>query len=149
MNGLKDRINGDVKQAMRDKDREKLSALRMITAAIKQKEVDERTELDDSRVLAVLDKLSKQHRESIQQYDSAGRADLADKERFELDVLQAYLPEQLGDEEIFRLIESAIGQTGAESIRDMGKVMGVLRPQIQGRADMAAVSDRVKSRLSS
>lgn len=148
MSGIKDRINGDVKQAMRDKDRDKLSVLRMITAAIKQREVDERVELDDAGVLAVLDKLARQHRESIHQFQDAGREDLADKERHELGVLQAYLPEPLSDAEIERLVDEAIAQSGAASVRDMGKVMAALKPRVRGRADMAAVGERVKSRLS-
>ncbi len=147
MSPIKQRITEDIKSAMRDKDKDLLGTLRMITAAIKQKEVDERIELDDKHVLAILDKLAKQHRESIQQYEQAGRNDLVEKEKSELAVVQKYLPEQLGEAEVNRLIESAISEAGATSMKDMGKVMGLLKPRIQGRADMASVSEQVKSSL--
>ena len=144
---LKSHILDDVKIAMRNHDRERLAVLRLITAAIKQREVDERIELDDDDVLRVLDKMTKQRRESLEQFTSAGREDLAAQERFELDLIQTYLPEQLDDAEIAALIDAAIVTTGAESIRDMGAVMGNLRGQVQGRADMKQVSAAVRSRL--
>ena len=146
---LKVRIQEDIKNAMRAQQREQLGVLRLVTAAIKQKEVDERVELDDSQVLAVLDKMVKQRRESLEQYQKAGRDDLAAQEMFELDVIQAYLPEPLGEEELAALIQSAIADSGASSIRDMGTVMSALRAQVQGRADMKAVSQAVKNQLMS
>ena len=145
---LKNRIQDDVKDAMRARDKERLPVLRLITAAIKQKEVDERIELEDTDVLAVLDKMAKQRRESLEQYEKAGREDLARQERFELELLKDYLPEQLGEEEISSLIARAIAETGASSMRDMGAVMGLLRGQVQGRADMKAVSNAVRASLS-
>ncbi len=144
---LKSRILDDVKIAMRTHDRGRLAVLRLITAAIKQREVDERIELDDDDVLRVLDKMSKQRRESLDQYNKAGREDLAAQERFELELIKDYLPEQLNDAEIAALIDSAVEATGAESIRDMGAVMGSLRSQVQGRADMKQVSAAVRARL--
>jgi uncharacterized protein YqeY len=144
---LKIRIQDDVKKAMRARDRERLGALRLITAAIKQKEVDERVELDDPGVLSVLDKMARQRRESIEQYENAGRDDLAGRERFELELLGAYLPEPLGEAELAELIRRAVTDTGASSMRDMGAVMGRLRGQVQGRADMKAVSAAVKAIL--
>ena len=146
---LKSRIQDDVKSAMRAHEREQLAVLRLVTAAIKQIEVDERIELDDTRVLAVLDKMVKQRRESLEQYEKAGREDLADQERFELDLIQGYLPEQLGEAELAELIQATVSEVGAESIRDMGSVMNALRPQVQGRADMKAVSQAVKAQLMS
>lgn len=145
---LKERIQEDVKQAMRSRDRDRLAALRLVSAALKQKEVDERVELDDEQVLAVLDKMVKQRRESLEQYEKAGREDLAARERFELDVIQEYLPEPLSDEELDELIERTIREHGASSARDMGPVMKALRTQVQGRADLKAVSQAVKERLS-
>jgi len=144
---LKTRILDDVKTAMRSHDRERLAVLRMVTAAIKQREVDGRIELDDDDVLMVLDKMCKQRRESLDQYNKAGRDDLAAQESFELELIQTYLPEQLDDTEIAALIDSAVEATGAESIRDMGAVMGNLRSQVQGRADMKQVSAAVRNRL--
>jgi len=144
---LKDRIQQDVKDAMRAKDKPRLSAIRLITAAIKQREVDERIELDDAQVTAVLDKMAKQRRESISQFEKAGRDDLIAQEVMELEIIQSYLPEQLGEDEINALIDSAMQTTGATSIKDMGKVMGQLKPQLQGRADMSAVSALIKARL--
>ena len=144
---LKSRILDDVKTAMRNHDRERLAVLRLITAAIKQREVDERIELDDDDVLRVLDKMNKQRRESLEQYTKAGRDDLAAQEKFELDLIQTYLPEQLGEDEIAALIDAAVEATGAESMRDMGAVMGNLRSQVQGRADMKQVSAAVRNRL--
>ena len=144
---LKDRIQQDVKDAMRAKDKERLAAIRLITAAIKQREVDERIELDDEQVLLVLDKMCKQRRESISQFEKAGRDDLVAKEVSELEIIQGYLPRQLDNEEIAALIDVALAETGASSIKDMGKVMGQLKPQLQGRADMSTVSAMIKSRL--
>jgi uncharacterized protein len=144
---LKDRILQDVKDAMRARDKERLGTLRLITAAIKQREVDERIELDDEQVLLVLDKMCKQRRESISQFEKAGRDDLVSKEVSELDIIQGYLPKQLDDAEIAALIDAAMIDTGATSIKDMGKLMGQLKPRLQGRADMSAVSAMIKSRL--
>lgn len=146
---LKTRIQDDVKNAMRSHERDQLAALRLVTAAIKQKEVDERIELNDEQVLAVLDKMVKQRRESLEQYEKAGRDDLAEKERFELGLIQNYLPEPLGAEELATLIRETIAELGAGSIRDMGQVMSALRGQVQGRADMKAVSQSVKDQLTS
>jgi uncharacterized protein YqeY len=144
---LKDRILQDVKDAMRAKDKPRLATLRLITAAIKQQEVDERIELDDTQVLALLDKMCKQRRESISQFEKAARDDLIAQEVSELDIIQTYLPEQLGDDEIAALIDTAMTATGAASIKDMGKVMGQLKPELQGRADMSAVSAMIKAKL--
>jgi uncharacterized protein len=145
---LKETLQQDMKAAMRAADKRRLSVIRLINAAIKQREVDERIELDDTQVTAVLDKMAKQRRESIDQYEKAGRKDLADQEYFELEVLKDYLPEPLSDSEIDSLIADAIAATGATSIKDMGKVMGQLKEKLAGRADMGAVSGRIKSRLS-
>jgi len=144
---LKERIQNDLKQAMRDKDQARVDTLRLLNAAIKQREVDERITLDDAGVLAVIDKLIKRSRESIEQYEKGGRADLAAKEQADVAVWQSYLPQPLTDAEIEQLINDAIAACGAPSIRDLGKVMGVLRPQLQGRADIGQVSARVKARL--
>ena len=144
---LKERILQDVKDAMRAKDKPRLATIRLITAAIKQREVDERIELDDAQVLVVLDKMCKQRRESITQFEQAGRDDLAAQEKAELELIQQYLPEQLSDAEINKLIDAAMEQTGASSMKDMGKVMGQLKPKLQGRADMGAVSALIKARL--
>jgi len=144
---LKTQIQEDVKTTMRAKDRQRLGVLRLIMAAVKQREVDERVELDDSAVLAVLDKMSKQRRESLEQYAGAGRDDLAAQERFELDVIATYMPEPLHATELKSLIDQALSDTGASSIRDMGAVMGQLRPHVQGRADMKQVSAAVRDRL--
>lgn len=146
--GIKQRISDDVTKAMRSKDKERLATLRMITAAIKQKEVDERADLDDGRVLAVLDKMAKQHRDSIEQYQKAGRDDLVAKETSELEVVTSYLPEQLSEEEIRQIIKETIEATGASSMQDMGKLMGQLKPRLQGRADMGKVSGLIKQALS-
>lgn len=144
---LKARIQDDVKTAMRSRERDQLAALRLVTAAIKQKEVDERIELNDEQVLAVLGKMVKQRRESLEQYEKAGRNDLAEDERFELALIQAYLPEPLTEAELAALIQGAISELNASSIRDMGQVMAALRGQVQGRADMKAVSQSVKDQL--
>ena len=145
---LKAQIQEDVKTAMRARDQKRLTALRLITAAIKQIEVDKRIELDDQAVLGVLDKMVKQRRESLDQYQSAGRDDLAAQEQYELDLLAPYLPEPLSDDEVAALIRQAVADTGARSIRDMGAVMNKLRGDVQGRADMKAVSSAVKAQLS-
>jgi uncharacterized protein len=144
---LKARIQEDVKTAMRAHERERLSALRLVTAGIKQKEVDERIELNDEQVLAVLDKMVKQRRESLEQYEQAGREDLAARERFELELIQSYLPEPLDAAALADLIRATIATLGASSLRDMGPVMNALRGQVQGRADMKAVSEAVKAQL--
>lgn len=144
---IKDRINDDVKAAMRSKDKERLGALRLIQAAFKQKEVDERIELNDEQTLAILDKMAKQHRDSIDQFKKANRDDLVEVEQKELNIIEEYLPAQLSEDEISSFIEDAISKTGADSIKDMGKVMGLLKGQLQGRADMGKVSGLIKSRL--
>ncbi|NNL00273.1 MAG: GatB/YqeY domain-containing protein [Xanthomonadales bacterium] len=144
---LKAQIQEDVKSAMRARDQKRLTALRLITAAIKQIEVDKRIEMDDQAVLAVLDKMVKQRRESLAQFEAAGRDDLAAQEEFELELISVYLPEALSDDEVAALIKKAIADTGASSIRDMGAVMNALRGEVQGRADMKAVSSTVKELL--
>lgn len=146
---LKQRIFEDVKTAMRAQDRERLGVLRLISAAIKQREVDERIELDDAQVLAVLDKMCKQRRESLEQFEAAGRHDLSRKEGFELGVLQSYMPEPLDPDQLDALIRQTIEELGAESLRDMGPVMNALRDEVQGRADMKAVSQAVRDQLGS
>jgi hypothetical protein len=145
---LKARIQEDMKSAMRAGEKEKLANIRMVMAAIKQREVDERIELDDAQVLAVIDKMQKQRRESIAQFKAGGRADLVAKEEAELAQLSAYLPAQLGEAELDALISEAIATTGAASIKDMGKVMAAIKARAAGRADMGAVGARIKARLS-
>ncbi|HAT8370956.1 TPA: lpg2359 family Dot/Icm T4SS effector [Legionella pneumophila] len=145
---IKEQINNDIKDAMRAKDKNLLNALRLISAAIKQIEVDERIEVDDERMLVILDKMSKQRKESIAQFEKASRDDLVAQEQFELNVISKYLPEPLTDNEIEELIKDAIKSTGAEKMSDMGKVMAILKPKLQGRADMAQVSARIKAKLS-
>ncbi|MGD8908003.1 MAG: GatB/YqeY domain-containing protein [Chromatiales bacterium] len=145
---LKTRIQDDIKAAMKAKEKARLATLRLISAAIKQREVDERTELDDTQVLAVLEKMIKQRRDSIAQYQNAGRQELAEQEQSEIAVIEAYMPESLSDEEIAAMIEAAISEADATSMRDMGKVMGLLKPQMQGRADIGKVSGLVKQKLS-
>jgi len=144
---LKLQIQSDMKTAMKSGDKIRLGVIRLILAAIKQREVDERIELDDTQVLVVLDKMVKQRRDSISQYSAAGREDLADVERFEIEVIQSYLPQPLTEAELVELIEAAMASTGAKAMSDMGKVMGVLKAQVQGRADMGAVSAQIKGRL--
>ncbi len=144
---LKQRIDAEMKAAMRAKDKERLATVRLILAAIKQREVDERIELTDAQVLEVLDKMLKQRRDSVSQYQNAGRDELAAKEEAEIRVIQEFLPAALSEEELDRLVAEAVAATGADSVKDMGKVMGVLKPQVQGRADMGAVSARVKKAL--
>ena len=144
---LRLQIQEDMKTAMKAGDKRRLGAVRLILAAVKQKEVDERKELSDADVLGVLEKMLKQRRDSISQYEQAGRTDLAEQEAFEVGVIQGYMPAALSDAEVAALIEEAIAATGAKAMADMGKVMGVVKPKIQGRADMGAVSARVKQRL--
>ena len=146
---LKERITEDMKASMRSGDKDRLAGIRLILAAIKQREVDERIQLDDTQVLAVVDKMIKQRRESITQFEAGGRADLVAKESAELTVLQSYLPAQLADAEVESLIRAAIAATGAASMKDMGKVMAAVKPQVQGRTDMGALSARIKALLSS
>jgi len=147
MSDLKLQITNDMKAAMKGGDKPRLGVIRLIQAAIKQKEVDERIELDDEQVLAILDKMVKQRRDSITQYEDAGRTELADQEKFEVGVIQHYLPEQLDEAAIMQMIDEAVAQTGAASMQDMGKLMGVLKPKLQGRADMGQASALVKARL--
>jgi len=145
---LKDRIGEDMKAAMRARDQARLSAIRLLLAAMKQKEVDERVALTDADVLSIIDKMMKQRRESIAQFESAGRTDLANAEKFEMQVLSEYLPKQLSDAEITQAIDAAVSESGASGVKDMGKVMGLLKPRLAGRADMGQVSAQVKARLS-
>ena len=145
---LKSKIQDDMKSSMKSGDKSRLGVIRLMLSAIKQVEVDERIELDDTRILAVLDKMAKQRRESIAQFDAAGRDDLSAIEHAELEIIREYLPEALSEAEIEALIEQSIAAAGAQSMQDMGKVMGLLKPQMQGRADMGKVSQQVKSRLS-
>lgn len=144
---LKQRIQEEMKAAMKAGEKRRLGTIRLLLAAIKQREVDERIELDDTQILAVLDKMVKQRRDSIEQFEKAGRTELAEQEQFEIGVLQEYLPEALSDDEIAALIDQAITSTGASSIRDMGKLMGQLKPKLQGRADMGAVSALIREKL--
>jgi uncharacterized protein YqeY len=141
------RISNDMKAALRAGDKPRLSAIRLMLAAIKQREIDTRSELDDAQVLSILEKMIKQRRESIAQYESARREDLVAVERFELEVIQAYMPAALGDDEVYRLIDAALSETGASRAQDIGQVMSRLKSQLQGRADMARVAARVKARL--
>ncbi len=144
---LKLTIQEDVKSAMRARDQKRLTALRLITSSIKQIEVDQRIDVDDQMVLTILNKMVKQRRESIDQYETYGRDDLAAQEKYEIELLSTYLPEALSDEEVAALIKQALVDTGATSIRDMGAVMNQLRGEVQGRADMKAVSNAVKAQL--
>lgn len=146
---LKERITEDMKAAMRASDKERLSTIRMVQAAIKQREVDERITLDDAQVIAVLEKMVKQRRESIVYFEQGARQDLADKEKSEIVLLQSYLPAQLTEAEVDAIIRDAIASTGAASIKDMGKVMAAIKAQAAGRADMGAVSARIKAALGS
>ncbi|EKD73926.1 MAG: hypothetical protein ACD_45C00142G0007 [uncultured bacterium] len=148
ISAIKGKVQEDMKDAMRSQQKDRLAAIRLILAALKQREIDERIVLTDEQVIAVLDKMQKQRRESISQYEAAHRQDLVQKERDEMQVIQGYLPAQLSPAEVETLIEAAIKETGASSARDMGKVMGILKPKLQGRADIAVVSNKVKERLS-
>lgn len=147
MDELKTRVKDDMKAAMKAKDKGRLNVIRMILAGIKQIEVDERIELDDARIIVVLDKMLKQRRESIKQFNAAGRTDLTEIEEAEVLVIQGYLPQALTEGEIQGMVEKAVADSGAESIKDMGKVMGIVRPQMVGRADMSVVSAVIKNRL--
>ena len=144
---LKSRINDEMKAAMRAKDKPRLGAIRLIQAEIKRIEVDERIDVDNDRLLIVLDKMCKQRRDSIQQYLDASRQELADQEQLELDIIQEFLPSQLTEAELDELIGKAISDCGAQGMQEMGKVMGILKPQVQGRADMSEVSRLIKARL--
>jgi uncharacterized protein len=145
---LKQKITDDMKAAMRAKETARLGAIRLLLAAMKQREVDERIELSDADVIAIIEKMNKQRRDSISQFEAAGRQDLADIEKFEMSVLAAYMPQQLGESEIKKTVVEAIAATGAAGPQDMGKVMGVLKPKLAGRADMGKVSALIKAQLS-
>jgi|TARA_B100001250_G_scaffold86413_1_gene71485 uncharacterized protein YqeY len=145
---IKTKISEDVKLAMRSKDKDRLAALRLILAAFKQKEVDDRITLDDHQSTAILDKMAKQHRDSIEQFGQANREDLIKKEQQELEIIESYLPEKLSENEINSLIQNAISSTSANSLKDMGKVMAILKTELQGRADMGEVSRLIKTKLS-
>lgn len=144
---LKERISEDMKAAMRAKDAARLSAVRLLLAALKQKEVDERVELSDADVLGIIEKMVKQRRESIVQYEKAARADLAGQEKFEIGVLQAYLPQQMPEAEVAQAVAAAIAESGASGVKDMGKVMALLKPRLAGRADIGKVSVQVRAKL--
>lgn len=145
---LKSQIQDAMKDAMRAKEKQRLGVIRLIMAAIKQREVDERIELNDEQVLSVMDKMLKQRKESIAQYQAAGRQELADVESAEISVIQTFMPEPLSETEITTMVQEAMQQTGASAMKDMGKVMGILKPKLQGRADMSEVSKLIKSQLS-
>lgn len=149
MSGIKTQISNDVKDAMRSKDKDRLAALRLILAAFKQKEVDERIELSDEQSISILNKMAKQHRDSIEQFGQANRDDLIKKEQLELDIIESYLPEKLSEEEVNLLIDEAISETGANSAKDMGKVIGLLKGKLQGQADMGEVSRLIRGKLGS
>ena len=144
---LREQLNEDIKTAMKAREQEKLGALRLLLSAVKQREVDERITLDDAGVVATIEKMIKQRKDSISQYEKAERRDLADKERFEISVLEAYMPKQLSEAEVAAAIDAAVASTGAKGPADMGKVMAVVKPQLAGRADMGKVSGLVKARL--
>lgn len=144
---LKAQLQADLKDAMRAKNKERLATLRLITAAIKQREVDERIELDDAQILAVLDKMVKQRRESITQFSKADRQDLIAKEQAEIEVIQDFLPQPLSDTEVDAIVNKALQDSGASSMADMGKVMALIKPQVQGRADMGQISGKIKAAL--
>ena len=148
MSELKKRITDDMKSAMKAKDKQALKAVRMILEAIKQKEIDERIELNDAQVMTVIQKMVKQRKDSISQFSDAGRTDLVEIEEAELETINNYMPEQLSDEEVASVVDKAINDSGANSMKDMGKLMGILKSQLQGKADMSLVSQLIKSRLS-
>ena len=148
MSELKKRITDDMKSAMKAKDRQALKAVRMILEAIKQKEIDERIELNDAQVMTVIQKMVKQRKDSISQFSDAGRSDLVEIEEAELEIINNYMPEQLSEEEVASFVDKAINDSGANSMKDMGKLMGMLKSQLQGKADMSLVSQLIKSRLS-
>lgn len=145
---LKTRINDDVKTAMRSKDKQRLGTLRLLTAAIKQIEVDQRIELDNDQIIAVIEKMLKQRKDSIEQFEKAGRNELAEIEINEVAILKEFMPEQMSEADIDALIDDAISSTGASAMKDMGKVMGILKPKLAGKADMGAVSGKIKAKLS-
>ena len=144
---LKEQITSDMKESMKSGQKERLAVIRLILAALKQKEVDERVVLDDVQVLAILEKMLKQRRESIAQFAQGNRPDLVAKEEAEVKIIQAYLPAQLSDSELDALVAAAVAETGAASVKDMGKVMGILKPKVAGKADMSAVSAKIKAKL--
>jgi len=146
---IKAQISSDIKDAMRAREKQRLGVLRLVMSEFKKVEVDERIELDDTRVLAILDKMSKQRKDSFTQFDAAGREDLANQEAFEIELLKQYMPEQLDEAAIAEIISAAIEKSGANSMKDMGQLMGLIRPQLQGRADMGSVSAIVKQKLNS
>ncbi len=146
---LREQLNEDIKAAMKVREQERLNALRLMLSAVKQREVDERITLDDAGVIAVVEKMIKQRKDSIAQYEKAARQDLADKEKFEIGVIEAYLPQQLSAAEIEAIVADAIAATGATSPADMGKVMGVVKPKVAGKADMGKISGLVKAKLAS
>ena len=148
MSTLQDQLQSDVKAAMKSRDKRSLGALRLIMAELKRREVDERIELQDQDILVILEKMTKQRRDSLTQYEAAGRSDLAEQEQFELDLIAAYMPEPIGEDELTAMVEAAITTTGASAMADMGKVMAVLKSEVQGRADMGQVSRIVKASLS-
>lgn len=147
MSALKDRITEDMKNALRAKETARLGAIRLLLAAMKQREVDERIELTDADIVAIIDKMLKQRRDSVAQYENGGRQDLADAEKFEMTVLQTYMPAALSNDEIAAAVAEAVAATGATGPQDMGKVMAVLKPKLAGKADMSAVSQLVKAKL--
>jgi len=149
MSETRQRVLDDIKTAMKAGDKSRLGTLRLMSAAIKQKEVDERIELDEPAVIAIFDKLLKQRRESITQYGAAGRVDLVAQEQFEVDLIKTYLPAALSEAEINAIVDAAVSETAATSVKDMGKVMGLVKPRMQGRADMSIVSKMIRDRLNS
>jgi len=144
---LREQLNEDIKTAMKAREADKLAALRLLSAAVKQREVDERITLDDAGVVAVIEKMLKQRKDSIDQYEKAGRTDLADKEKYEVGILTAYMPQQMSEAEIAAIISEAIASTGAKAPSDMGKVMGAVKPRVAGKADMGKVSAMIKAKL--
>jgi uncharacterized protein YqeY len=144
---LRDQLNEDIKSAMKARETERLNALRLLSAAVKQREVDERITLDDAAVVSVIEKMIKQRKDSISQYEKAARQDLADKEKYEISVIEAYMPKQLSQAEVDAIVAEAIAASGAKSAADMGKVMGIVKPKLAGRADMGRVSGLVKAKL--
>jgi uncharacterized protein YqeY len=146
---LKDQITQHMKDAMKSGDKDRLGVIRLVLSAIKQREVDERIVLDDSQILSVLDKMLKQRRESVAQFTQGNRKDLVDKEEAEIKIIQAYMPAQLSDAVLDQLVAAAVAESGAASVKDMGKVMGILKPKVAGKADMSAVSARIKAKLGS
>lgn len=144
---LRERLNEDMKTALKAREADKLATLRLLLAAVKQREVDERITLDDAQMIATIEKMLKQRKDSITQYEAANRNDLADKEKYEMTVLQAYLPQQLSDAEVEAIVVAAVGESGAKAASDMGKVMAIVKPKVAGRADMGKISALVKAKL--